>query len=235
MKRSILFGAVVSLVLLFTPVVHAQYTQAPPSSELMQGTQMRLVLLNGLSTSVARDGDPFEAVVSDPVYFGGQLVLPAGAKVRGTVSNIITPRHFGLFRQQAAMTLVFQSIQVDSREYPVKLSILGIYRDSTAGSKMRKDVNTQEGELVQQKRDIKGGLTDMAIGTAGGVGVGAIFSHVVRGTIFGIVGSAAYVAQKKGKDVELPAQTAFLVRLDSPVSVPGATRTATGINGAGGQ
>jgi len=50
--------------------------------------------------------------------------------------------------------------------------------------------------------------------------VGAVFSHVVRGTVIGLVGSSAYIVAKKGKDVELPAQTGMLVRMDSNVALP---------------
>jgi len=46
---------------------------------------------------------------------------------------------------------------------------------------------------------------------------------VVRGLTIGLVGSTAYIMAKKGKEVELPAQTALLVRLDSNVSVPTAS------------
>ena len=60
----------------------------------------------------------------------------------------------------------------------------------------------------------------MAIGTAGGSTVGLIFSHVLRGTVFGLVGGGAYVVAKKGGEVELPAQTGMLVRMDSSVSLP---------------
>ncbi|MGB6524978.1 MAG: hypothetical protein WBE87_08685, partial [Candidatus Acidiferrales bacterium] len=81
MKRLLSLVAAVSMALLLAPAaVHAQTT------ELMQGTQVKLTLLNGLSTSVARNGDPFIAVVAEPVYLGNQLILPAGAKVHGTVT-----------------------------------------------------------------------------------------------------------------------------------------------------
>ena len=240
MKRFLFLGAVVFLASVFIPQAQAQYNQVPPSanpapaqyvqpappSQLLQGTQMHLVLQNGLSTSVAREGDPFEAVVADPVFFGGQLVMPAGARVRGQVTNIITPRHFGLFRTQASMNLMFRSMEVDGREFPVKMSILAIYRDSSTGGRTRRDVNTKEGEMVQERRDWKGTGVDMAIGTGGGSVVGVIFSNVLRGTVIGVVGSAAFVVQKKGKDVELPAQTSFLVRLDSPVTMPITTAQA---------
>ncbi len=48
------------------------------SDQLLLGTQLHLVLLNGLTTPVARDADPFAAVV--PVYLGEQTILP-GARM----------------------------------------------------------------------------------------------------------------------------------------------------------
>ena len=214
MKRLLLVGAVVSILLVTTPVTHAQ------STELLQGTQVHLTLLNGLTTSVARDGDPFTAVVSEPVYYNGQLVLPAGAKVHGQVGTIIRPKHFGLIRGQAAMNLSFRSVEIESRIFPAQMSILAISNGGADTGKTRKDLHTVEGVVVEEKRDIKGNIEDVAIGTGGGSVVGAVFSHVLRGTVFGIIGGTAYVMQKKGKDVELPAQTQFLMRMDSTVSLP---------------
>jgi len=214
MKRLLLIGAVVSGLLAFTPTAPVQ------STELIQGTQVHLTLLNGLSTTVARDGDPFIAVVSEPVFYNGQLVLPAGAKIHGQVGMIVRPKHFGVFRGQAAMNLNFKSIEIESRIFPAKMSILAISNGGADSSRSRKDLHTVEGTVVEEKRDLKGTAEDLAIGTAGGSVVGAVFSHVIRGTVFGIVGSSVYVIQKKGKDVELPAQTQFLVRTDSSVSLP---------------
>ena len=214
MKRIVCVSAVVSLVLLLVTTVHAQ------SSQMVPGTQVRLTLMNGLSTSVAHDGDPFTAVVSEPVFIGSQMVLPAGAIVHGTVRDVTRPKMFSLFRGGASMNIVFNSIEVESRIFPARMSILSIYSGSTDDEKRRKDLKTVEGVVVEQNRDIKGTVEDVAIGTAGGSTVGAIFSHVVRGTVIGLVGSSAYVVAKKGKEVALPAQTGILVRMDSNVSLP---------------
>jgi hypothetical protein len=220
MKRLIVICAAVSLALFFTPAVQAQ------SNQLMQGTQVKLLLLNGLSTSVARDGDPFTAVVAEPVFLGNQIVLPAGAKVHGQVGSIVRPKRFSIFRGQAAMSLQFRSIEVDGREIPAQMSILSIYRGSADGNKTRKDVHTVEGVVVEARRDIKADVADVGIGTAGGSVVGVVFSHVLRGTVIGLVGGTAYIMEKKGKDVELPAQTGLLVRMDSTVALPTVTAQA---------
>jgi hypothetical protein len=221
MKGLVSLGVAVCLVFATAPPAPAQ------SNQLLQGTQVRLVLLNGLSTSVARDGDPFTAVVAEPVYMGGQLVLPAGARVYGQVGSIIKPRRFSMFRGQAAMNLTFRSIEVDHREIPVQMSILAIQDASTQTSgRKRKDLKVEEGQVVEARPDIKGDLTMVGLGTAGGTAVGAVFSHVIRGLTLGLVGSTVYIVAKKGKAVELPAQTALLVRMDTSVTLPTTTAHA---------
>ncbi len=216
MKRLITIGAAVSFALLLfaTPAVFAQANQIVP------GTQVRLNLLNGLSTSVAHAGDPFTAIVAEPVFSGNAVILPAGAKVHGTITSVDRPKMFSMFRGGASMNLAFTSIEVESRIFPAKMSILSIYSGETDSSKRRKDLKTVEGEVVQENRGVKSDVEDVAIGTAGGSTVGLIFSHVLRGTVFGLVGSGAYIVAKKGKEVEMPAQTGLLVRMDSTLSLP---------------
>jgi len=214
MKRFVVLCAVLTPALWLSPAVHAQANQVIP------GTQVRLTLVNGLSSSVAHNGDPFTAIVAEPVFAGNQLILPAGAKVHGTITTVERPKFFSMFRGGASMNLKFDSIEVESRIFPAKMSILSIYSSGMDTSKQRKDVKTVEGEVIQENHSVKGDVEAVAIGTAGGSTVGLLFSHVLRGTVFGLVGGTAYIVAKKGKDVDLPAQTGMLVRMDSTVSLP---------------
>lgn len=216
MKRIMLLCAAVSLALVLTPAVYAQ------SNQIVPGTQVRLRLINGLSTSVAHDGDPFTAVVTEPVFMGSEVVLPAGAKVHGTITTVSRPKLFSMFRGGASMNLVFNSIEVESRLFPAKMSILSIYNGGTDSGKPRKDLKTVEGEVVQQSHSVKNDVEAVGVGTAAGSTVGLVFSHVLRGTVFGLAGSGAYIVAKKGKEVDLPAQTGLLVRMDSTVALPAA-------------
>jgi hypothetical protein len=220
MKRIVLslavsFGAVVMLFAAAIPV-RAQ------SQELLQGTEVHLRLLTRLSTAVAKSGDPFIAEVTEPVYFGSQMILPAGSRVNGTVGGVIHTRHFSIFRGQAAINLSFRDLEVDSRIFPAKMSILGLEHPSTPEreGKNRRDVKVYEGQILQAKHDIKGDVIGGAIGTGGGTVVGAVFSHAVGGFGFGLIGSAAYIVERKGKEVELPAQTTIVVRMDNTVHLP---------------
>ena len=75
--------------------------------------------------------------------------------------------------------LTFRSIEVDSRLIPVQMSIIAIEPPrGQADGKRRKDVKVDEGQVVQEKHDIKGDIIGATIGTGGGSLVGAIFGNV---------------------------------------------------------
>jgi len=186
---------------------------------VLRGTEMHMVLLTGISTNVNRDGDPFEAMLTAPVFLGNQLLLPAGTHVQGIISRVYPPKRFNLFRGQAAMVLEFKSIELNNVQIPCQMSILSIEKSNQDPSR-RKDLTTEEGSIVQERPDIKGDLKTTALATGGESVVGMIFSHLVRGLALGAAGGAAYVLIRKGKDVRLPAETLFRVRLDTTVTFP---------------
>ncbi len=210
---------------------------AVPSSkaeprQVMQGTQVHLTLLSTINSGATREGDPFVAVVADPVLLGNQLLLPAGTRVNGVVGTVEKARRFSVFRGEAYMNLTFRSIEVDSRLIPVQMSIIAIEQlHGQADGKRRKDVKVEEGQVIEEKHDIKGDVVAATVGTGGATLVGAVFSHVVRGFGIGLAGSAVYVVARKGKEVELPAQTGMLVRLDNTITVPVTTAGNAGLNG----
>jgi hypothetical protein len=226
MKIALSFLLAVALICSAAPASYAEPRQ------VMQGTQVHLTLLSGISSSVAKDGDPFVAVVAEPVYLGNQLLLPVGTRINGIISTVEKARRFSIFRGQAYMNLTFRTIEVDSRLIPVQMSIIAIEQPhGQADGKRRNDVKVEEGQVVQQKHDIKGDIVGGAIGTGGGTLVGAVFSHVARGFGLGLAGSAAYIVARKGKELELPAQTGMLIRMDSTITVPVTTATNSGYAG----
>jgi hypothetical protein len=161
------------------------------------------------------------AIVTEPVAIGDQVVLPAGTRVNGIITTINKARRFSIFRGEAYLNLSFRSVEVDSRLIPVQMSLLTIAKPSTEGDgRQRKDVKITEGQVVEGKHDIKGDIVAGTIGTGGGTLVGAVFSHAVRGFGLGLAGTAVYVIARKGKEVDLPAKTGMLVRMDSTITVP---------------
>ena len=107
MKRLLSVVLVLALSGAIVPVSFAEPRQ------VMQGTQIHLTLLNNISTSASRDGDPFVAIVAEPVYLDTQLLIPAGARINGVIGTVAPARHFSILRGEAYMDLNFRSIEID--------------------------------------------------------------------------------------------------------------------------
>jgi len=202
--------------------------QAEPR-QLIQGTQIHIKLLGDVGTATSRNGDPFVAVTTQPLTVGDQVVLPAGTRIRGIVTSISRAKRFSLFRGEAYMNLAFRSIEVDSRLIPVQMSVLAVEKPSEEGeARQRKDIDVTEGQMLQQKHDIKGDIIAGTIGTGGATLIGKLVSHAAAGFGIGLAGSAIYVSARKGKELKLPAETGMLVRMDSTVTVPVFNNAAAG-------
>ena len=210
----------------------ASFSQAEPR-QIIQGTQIHLKLLNDISTFTARNGDAFIAVTTEPVMLGNETLLPTGTRIRGIVTSINHARHFALLRGEAYMNISFRSVEVDSRLIPIQMSVLEIDKPSSQGEgRRRKDVDVSEGQMMQEKHDIKGDILAGTIGTGGSTVIGKLASHAAAGFGIGLAGSAVYVFQRKGREVTLPAETGMLVRMDNTVTVPSVSASAGSVNGS---
>jgi hypothetical protein len=225
-----LLSAVLAGALLF---VTAPVSYSEPR-EVVPGTQVRLHIVSNIGTATSRSGDPFVAVVSEPVFVGNTLLIPAGTRVNGVIGTVEKARLFSVFRGQAYMEMTFRNMEIDSRLIPIHMSIIAIEQPSSdRDGKRRKDVKIDEGQIIQQKHDYKGDIMGGSLGAGGGALVGAIFSNVARGLGFGLAGSAAYIVARKGKEVDLPSQTGMLVRVDTNVTLPATLEPAVEPNASG--
>ena len=212
-------SAVLVLALAFSAVLPSPVSAEP--RQIIQGTEVHLTLLTPVGSSTSREGDPFIAVLSQPVALDSRIILPAGTRVHGVVGTIQRPKNFSLFRGQAYMNLAFKSVELESRLIPVQMSLIAIGRPRIDSySTARRDVKIVEGEVVHEKHDYKGDAYSMAIGGGGGTLMGVLFSNITRGFGIGLAAGAVYVVARKGREVELPADTGLLTRLDSTLTVP---------------
>jgi len=211
----------VSLVLALALVCTASPPIFAAPRQVIQGTEIHLTLLTPIDSTRSREGDPFVAVLAQPVAFDSRIILPAGTRVNGVIGTNQKPRMFSVFRGQAYMSLTFKTIEIDSRLIPVQMSILAIGQPRVDSySTPRKDMRIVEGEVVQAKHDYKGDVVSMAVGGGAGSLVGLVFSNVTRGLGIGLAAGAVYVVARKGKEINLPANTGVLARMDSTITVP---------------
>ena len=64
-------------------------------NELASGTNIRVRLSQDLSTTEARPGEAFRALVDRDVYKEGRVIIPAGAELRGRVVAVSQGHHLG--------------------------------------------------------------------------------------------------------------------------------------------
>lgn len=170
----------------------------PPPITVPAGTQLVVALDQDLSTKTAQPGQPFEARVASSVVIDGRVAIPAGARVTGTVVDVISgSRKIGA---TPTLGLGFDSVVLPDGE---RIAI--------------------SGELVETGVSEKG---RDAAKILGGAAAGAVLGHQVKNSdsgkiIGGILGGAigAVAAQKTGTEVQLTAGQQLTIALDKSFQV----------------
>ena len=160
-----------------------------------EGQEMEVRLRTPLSSETAKVEERFEATTSVALRQNGRVLVPAGALVRGVVSEV-DPAGRG-FDRKGTLTLSFDQMTVRGRVYPIR------------------GVATQ----VYESRGVRD-----EIGTAGaGAGIGGVIGGLlggVKGAVLGaVLGAGGAIIATDGKDIELPAGSVLRVRLDSSLRV----------------
>jgi hypothetical protein len=214
--------AVVSLVLTLTLVCSVSPPTFALPRQLPQGTEIHLTLLTPINSAESKEGDSFVAVLAQPVALDSRIILPAGTRLHGVIGTVQKAKFFSAFKGQAYLNLSFKTLEVESRLIPVRMSLVAIGkpRVDSGTSPIRTDVKITEGEVVEQKHDYKGDALGLALGGGTGSTIGLIAGNLGRGMGIGFAVGAVYVAARKGKEVNLPADTAMLARVDGALTVP---------------
>ena len=166
--------------------------------EVPSGTALTVALSSDLSSRTAKAGDPFEATVASNLSVNGQLAVPTGSRVTGTITDVVSgSRAIG---SVPMLGIKFNQIVLEDGEtIPIT------------------------GDLVQQGKSEKGQDTAKILG---GAAAGAILGHqvkkndsgkVIGGLLGGAVGAVA--AKRTGTEVQLPAGSTLTITTGEPFSV----------------
>jgi hypothetical protein len=166
------------------------------SATLPESSEIQVRLEQPLSSKTAQLEDRIEASVALPVQLDGRVVIPAGTRVRGTVTG------------------------VQRGERPVKGGKLELRFDSIyLDDRTRKDMRAQ---VVSVKEDLDLGGSNARRAGIGAV-LGGVIGKVIGGTkgaiIGAVLGGGGALAAGLGEDVELPAGTILSLRLERPLDV----------------
>jgi hypothetical protein len=160
-----------------------------------EGTEIMVRLEQALSSRTARVEDRFDASVARPVYVNDRVVIPAGTRIQGTITQA-------------------EPAQRPARGGRLNLAFDRLYLDD--GSTV--DLNTR---VVQVKEDIASGGTAKRAGV--GAAVGGVLGSILggkKGALLGVLlGGAGGAISAEGDDVELPEGTVFTLQTDRSVTV----------------
>jgi hypothetical protein len=173
------------------------------TSTVPMGTNMSLTLNETLSTETNRVGDSFTATLQSAVRDGsGNVLIPAGATVRGRLTGVNKSGHVG---ETGILKLAFEAVSFGGRSYAMDGTVV---RANPQRSN-RTSTQSQVGKA--------------AAGAAAGAILGRVIGKDTRSTVKGaVIGAAAGTAIAMGTadvDVVLPAGSSMDIRLDSPIEI----------------
>lgn len=211
---------------------YAQQAPYPPPGAALQGrvttvasgTQFQATLKNGLDSETTVVGEPVEATLSAPILQGGVAVVPAGSKVLGSVTNVVSARRFK-FGANGKIDIKFTSVETpDGRKIPLSASIdensLSLSGGTTGGrigkSLLTTGVGAGGGAAL-------GTALGAIVGATGGgqvgrsTGMGAAFGTALGGGV-GLVGAGV----RKGSELKIKAGSSLPVKLTDNMQVTAA-------------
>jgi len=202
------------LLVVIAGMAMAVAAAAQTNVSLPAGTALKVKLENTLATFSSKSGDPFSARLIEPVVINGKTLVPVGATVQGRVTKVDEPRRIagkptiGIFPE----TLVLPN----GERYMLNAALVDT--DRRGGT----DVNT-EGQFKGNGHDGKD-LTEIGMGTGGGMLAGGLIGGGKGLLIGGTVGATLTVAHWLGKhrSAMLPAGTELVMELSRPVEMTAA-------------
>ena len=213
------------------PPVQPQYPQGgnyPPPNYLSgrvavvaAGTKLQATLKNSLDSGATQPGESVEATLGSPIFSGGVEVVPAGSKLVGQVTNVVSAKRFK-FGANGKIDIRFTQIETpDGRRVPLSASI--------DDNQLRLTGGTTAGRVGK-------GLVTTGVGAAGGAALGTALGAIVgatgrgqvgrstgMGAVFGTalgggVGAVGAVV-RKGSEITIPAGTSLPIQLDESMQV----------------
>lgn len=98
------------------------WAQAPavapaPATVLREGTQIHIATRDELTSKTAKQGDPVELVVTEPVVVDGITVVPAGSRAIGEVAHA---KGNGLLGKSGKLDINVSEVVAGGRNIPVR-------------------------------------------------------------------------------------------------------------------
>ena len=178
----------------------------PPPITVPAGASIVVRMGSTIDTKTANDGDTFTGTLARAVSVHGEVAIPSGAGVTGTVVQSKSP---GKFKGEGILTVALTSINVEGAPTNIQTSSYTV--------------------------NVKGKGKRTAVAVGGGTGAGALIGGIAGGgkgaLIGGLVGAGAGTAGAAftgNKDLQIPAEQVITFKLAHSIDVPGHAQPAGG-------
>jgi hypothetical protein len=190
--------------------------QAAREATIEPETKAKIVLQTRLSSKLSEVGDPVTAVLDEPLYVNGQIVLPRGTEFLGRVTQVTSARRG---QKQGSIAIAFERIAMPWGEEQVSVVITSV-DDWDKDEKLKAD---SEGKVkgghkgentarnVERGGAIGGAGAGVVILSGGGLGAGA--ASLGGGLLAGLL-------LTKGGEVVVAPGAIFRVKFVKPVALP---------------
>lgn len=192
------------------------FSQAAREATIEPETKAKLILQSRLSSKLSEPGDPISAVLDEPIYVNGQLVLPRGTEFIGRVTQV-TPAKRG--QKQGSIAIAFERVVLSWGDEPVSVVVTAV-DDWDKNEKLNAD---SEGKVKGGHRGEATARNVERGGAIGGAGAGVV---ILSGGNYGAGaaslggGLLAGLLLTKGGEVVVNPGAVFRVKFVKPVTLP---------------
>ena len=187
--------------------------QATRSYVVPEGTRIQVRLESTLNSKTNRQGDRFTVKVVESVQVRGKEVIPVGTTVEGRVAEVRQP---GRIKGRAEVNLSYERLI-----FPNGVSETIIASQAELDDTQKEEMDRREGTILGESNR-KSRAAEIGAGAAIGAGIGAIAGGrkgaAIGAGAGGLIGLVD-VLRRGGKEIEIPAGTLMVIRLDRPLTV----------------
>jgi hypothetical protein len=177
----------------------AEEAQEVTMVTIPEGTTVEVSLQDTIGTQENSSGDMFTTETTEPIMVDGNVIVPAGSTIRGTLTEVVEPEKE---TEDATMTLTFNTVVMpDGEEYSFDTHSVTLKTES----------------------DTRGDVEKVAAGTLAGAVIGAIAKGEDGAKFGAIVGAAtggAIVLATQENRIKLEPGQKFLIQTKAAVEVP---------------
>ena len=210
MKNRLPLACLIGFFLMCAGTALSQTTRA---FTIPDGTRIQARLETTLSSKTNRQGDRFTAKVTEPVIVAGKEVIPSNTIIEGRIAS---GKNAGRVKGRSEMNLSYERLI-----FPNGVSETIVASQADLDATEKEEVDAKEGTIKgesSRKRD----AAEVGAGAGIGAGIGAIAGGgkgagigAGAGALIGLADSMS----RKGKEIEIPAGTRLVVRLDRPLTI----------------